>query len=236
MDTLFLISLIIACVMAVVFVVFSNGQKNLLSLSLKCIASFCFVFLALSNCYTNGLTVEGMLFVMGFVSSCFGDAILGLPDMPEMKEKATQLTLVGGLCFAVAHILYITAMIMLFGFAWWVILIAIALGLVFFFGNKIVGKLDYGKLNAGMPFYAIFVSFVVAESIMSFVSGADITGSLLILIGFIMFWISDIILMNIYFGNKTEDKKRILYYFNLGSYYAGQILIASSLFYLLPII
>lgn len=232
METIVIILLVATIISAICFVTFSNGQKGLLSLSLKSISSFLFTFLGLAICYTQGLTLPALFMVMGLVASCFGDVILGLPDMPEMSKKATSLTLIGGLSFAVAHICYLTGMIMLFGFAWWVILVAVALGLIFFFGNKYLCKLDYGKLTYGMPFYSIFVSLVVAESIMSFVSGADIWGSLMLLVGFIFFWISDIILMVIYFGN-NKNRNTFYYYFNLGFYYAGQILIASSLLFLL---
>lgn len=232
MELLFICLLILAIVMATVFVIFSNGQKGLLSLSFKSIASFCFTLLALSVLYIKGMSLAGMLFVLGFVASCFGDVILGLPDMPEMSKKATTLTLVGGLSFALAHVFYISAMILCFGFAWWTILVAVALGLVFFFGNKIVGKLNYGKLTYGMPVYATFVSFVVAISIMALVSGANLVGAIMLLVGFVLFWLSDIVLMNIYFGNKPQ-KKTFFYYFNLSFYYAAQILIAASLYFLL---
>ena len=232
METIVLILLIAAILAALCFVIFSKGQQGLLSLSLKSISSFLFTFLGVAICYTQGLTLPALFMLMGLVASCFGDVILGLPDMPEMREKSTSITLIGGLCFAAAHICYLAGMIILFGFEWWIVLIAVALGLIFFFGNKYICKLDYGKLTYGMPFYAIFVSLVVAQSIMSFVSGADIWGSLMLLFGFIFFWISDIILMVIYFG-KNKERNTFYYYFNLGFYYAGQILIASSLMFLL---
>jgi len=228
MNSLEIIMLIVAILAASAFVVFSNGQKGLLSLSLKSISSFCFVVFGLLICFYKGLTTERLFVVFGLIASCFGDVILGLPDMPEMNKKATTLTLIGGLSFAVAHVFYLTAMFLGFGFRWWVILVAVALGLIFFFGNKFIGKLNYGKLTAGMPVYATFVSFVVAESIMGLVSGANTWGSIIILIGFVLFWLSDIVLMNIYFGNNKEDNVR-LYYYNLSFYYAGQILIAASM-------
>ena len=95
-----------------------------------------------------------------------------------------------------------------------------------------IGKLNYGKLTYGMPVYATFVSFVVAVSIMAFTSGANLTGAIMLCAGFVLFWLSDIVLMNIYFGNKPE-KKTFFYYFNLAFYYAAQILIAASLYFLL---
>ena len=232
MEVLFYVLLSIAILMAVVFVVFSNGQKGFLSLSLKSIASFCFIILAMYIMFTKGASVAACLFVAGFVASGFGDIILALPDMPELNKKAQLITLIGGLCFAVAHIFYISAMIVLFGFKWWIILCAIALGAIFCWGNKAVGKLNYGKLNAGMPVYSVFVSMVVGVSIFVLTTGANLTGSILLLLGFILFWLSDIVLMHIYFGNKP-DKNKFLYYFNLSFYYAAQILIAYSLVFLL---
>ena len=232
MEVLFYVLLSITILAALMFVIFSNGQKGFFFLFLKSVASFCFTILALYILFTKGASVAGCLFVAGFIASCFGDVILALPDMPELNKKAQLITLIGGLCFAIAHVFYISAMIILFGFEWWVILCAIALGVLFCWGNKAIGKLNYGKLNAGMPVYSVFVSMVVGVSIFVLTTGANLTGSILLLLGFILFWLSDIVLMHIYFGNKPE-KNKFLYYFNLSFYYAAQILIATSLCFLL---
>lgn len=232
METLIIVLLAVAIAAALVFVIFSRGQKDFLSLSLKSVASFCFTLLVVGICYIKGLSLPALFFVMGLIASCFGDVILALPDMPEMQQKSMLITLIGGLCFTVAHIGYMIGMILIFGFAWWVILIAVALGLLFSFGNQFLGKLDYGKLKFGMPVYGTFVSLVVAQSIYAVVSGVNMHASIMLLVGFILFWLSDIVLMHIYFNGKPE-KKQFLYYFNLSFYYGAQILIASSLIYLL---
>ena len=230
--TLYIVLLCIALVAAATFVVFSKGQKGLLSLSLKSVASFCFTLLAVGICLVKGMSVASLLFVMGLVAAIVGDIILGLPGMPQMKEKSMILTLIGGLAFTVTHICYTAAIIILCGFKWWIILIAIALGLAFFFGNKFIGKLNYGPLTAGMPVYSIFVSFDFAVSIMALISGVNIIGAILLVVGLGLFWLSDIVLMHIYFGNKPE-KDEFLYYFNLSFYYLGQILVAASMFFLI---
>ena len=232
METLIICLLVVAILFAILFVVFNGGQKSFLSLAFKCLASFAFTALAMGIVLKRGYSISAMMFLLGFVACCFGDTILALPDMKELEKQATTITLIGGLAFALAHVFYLAGMIMLFGFAWWTILIAIALGLVFFFGNKFIGKLNYGKLTYGMPVYATFVSLVVAVSIMAFVAHASTTGAVMLLVGFICFWLSDIVLMNIYFGNKPEKKNK-LYYFNLALYYAAQILVAMSLCFLL---
>ena len=231
MGLMFWIFLILAICSATLFIVLSKGQRGLLSLALKAIASFCFILLAMGAVYNKGINLPYFLVVMGLVASLVGDVVLALPDMKEMQAKSQALTLVGGLSFAVAHCFYLAAMIILFGCRWWVILVAVALGLIFFFGNKMIGKLDYGKLTYGMPFYATFVSLVVAESIMAIINGSA-TVAIMLVVGFVLFWLSDIVLMNIYFGNKTDKQKVNYYYFNLAFYYGAQILIALSLWFI----
>ena len=231
MGLMFWIFLILAICSATLFIVLSKGQRGLLSFALKAIASFCFILLAMGAVYNKGINLPYFLVVMGLVASLVGDVVLALPDMKEMQAKSQALTLVGGLSFAVAHCFYLAAMIILFGFRWWVILVAVALGLIFFFGNKMIGKLDYGKLTYGMPFYATFVSLVVAESIMAIINGSA-TVAIMLVVGFVLFWLSDIVLMNIYFGNKTDKQKVNYYYFNLAFYYGAQILIALSLWFI----
>ena len=233
MGFLFYLVLGLAICSAVAFICLSHGQRGLLSLALKAIASFCFITLGLVICFYKGLTTFSLLVVLGLVASLVGDIVLGLPDMPEMKKKATLLTLIGGLSFAIAHVFYLSAMIYKFGFVWWLLLVAVALGLVFFFGNKMVGKLDYGNLTGGMPVYSIFVSLVVAISITAFLSHANVWGSIMLLVGFVLFWLSDIVLMNIYFGGHNDKVNQKLYYYNLAFYYGAQILIAASLVFLI---
>jgi len=229
MGFLFYIILGLAICSAVVFICLSHGQRGLLSLALKSVASFAFISVALVVCFYKGLSVVGLLIILGLVASIVGDVVLALPDMPEMKKKSEILTLIGGLAFAIAHVFYISAMIIRFGFVWWIVIIALVLGLVFCYGNKALGKLDYGKLNAGMPVYSTFVSLVVAVSLMGLISGANIYGSIMLLVGFVLFWLSDIVLMNIYFGGHDDKANQKLYYYNLAFYYGAQILIASSL-------
>lgn len=231
MDVMFWCLLVLAVVTAVLFVVFSNGQKSFVSLSLKTLASFCFTVLAFSAILVKGVSVPTWLFCLGFVVSCFGDIILALPDMQELRARSIMITLIGGLCFAVAHVFYISAMFVAFGFEWWTLLVAVALGAVFYWGNKAIGKLQYGTLSVGMGVYALFVSLVTAVSITAITNGVNLVGGIMMLCGFVFFWLSDIVLMNIYFGNKPEKKTK-LYYFNLAFYYIGQILIASSLWLL----
>jgi len=230
MDSIIVVVLGLALIVATIFVVLSKGQRGFLALALKSLSSFLFVTLAIVISFIKGLTTPRLLFILGLVCSCFGDVVLALPDMPQNKDKASVITLIGGLWFLVAHIFYIIAMFIMYGFVWWSILVAIATGLLFFFGNKYLGKLNYGELGAGMPFYSIFVSFDMAVSVTAVIT-APSAATIILLIGLILFWLSDVVLMHIYFGGHDEKTNQKLYYPNLGFYYAGQILIALSLFF-----
>ncbi|MDD2445725.1 MAG: lysoplasmalogenase family protein, partial [Clostridia bacterium] len=119
MDIVFYALLALAVLMSALFVWVSNGQTGIKSLVFKSISSFLFTGLALYACFLNGFVWGAFLFIIGFIASCFGDVILGLPDFPEMKAKKQNFILFGGLAFAVAHTAYYIGMIILFGWAWW---------------------------------------------------------------------------------------------------------------------
>lgn len=239
MDYIFYILLGVSVVMATIFVIFSNGQKSLKSLLLKAGASFLFTALAVFACfykgYGTGISAEteiaGLLFILGFVASCFGDVILALPDWERNQDLKQKFILGGGSAFALAHILYFTAMVLLFGFAWYIILIALVFAVFFYLYNVVFLKVDYGKMKYGIMLYAFFVSFVTCQALYSLIALEGSLFSILLSAGFLLFYASDIVLMNIYFGAQKNNKFN--YYFNLGFYYSAQILIATSLFFLI---
>ena len=63
-PTLYIVLLSLALISGAAFVVFSKGQKGLLSLALKSIASFCFTLLAVGICLLKGMSIAGLLFVI----------------------------------------------------------------------------------------------------------------------------------------------------------------------------
>ncbi|MFA7132873.1 MAG: lysoplasmalogenase family protein, partial [Bacteroidales bacterium] len=147
-----------------------------------------------------------------------------------LKEKKSKLILSGGLFFAVAHFAYYIGMILLFGWVWWSLLIAVPFALFFYLFNRIIMKINYGKMSAGIAFYSLFISIVVCQGLYAFISLPISIYSVVIALGFLLFYASDIVLMRIYFGENQNSK--ILYYYNLAFYYSAQIMLAVSLFFL----
>lgn len=227
-NIIFYILLALTVLLSAFYVYKSNGQTGVKPLILKAISSLMFTGLAIYACFINMFILGIFIFVLGFVASCFGDVILGLPDFPELKEKKNFLILAGGSFFAFAHIAYYIGMILLFGWAWWSLLIAIPFALFFFLFNKFVKKINYGKMNLGIAFYSLFISVVVCQGLYALFVLPFAMYSIILALGFLLFYASDVVLMRIYFGENQNNK--VLYYYNLAFYYAAQILLAVSLF------
>ena len=241
MEILFYVFLGLAVIMAGVFIAFSNGQKSLKPLIFKAIASFLFTLVALFACFSNGfgaglgtnLNIAALLFILGFVASCFGDVILALPDWERNQDIKQKLILSGGLAFTVAHVCYFIGMVLIYGFAWYVVLMALAFAAFFYLFNTQVLKSDFGPMKYGIMIYAFFVSFVACQGIYALIALGFGIYALFIALGFLLFYASDVVLMNIYFGKGDESRNRKAYYYNLAFYYLAQILLAASLFFLI---
>lgn len=230
MDTVSYVLLALTALMSATFVSLSKGQVTLKSLVFKAISSFLFTLLGLYAGFLNGLSHGSLLFVIGLIASCFGDVILALPEWPVLDEKKNSLIVFGGFFFATAHTAYYIGMIVIFGWSWWTLPAAVVFAAIFYFFNKIVVRIDYGKLTPGIFSYAFFVSLVLCQGLYAIAARAFDTYSILIAVGFFLFYISDVVLMQIYFGEKESTAKT--YKYNLSFYYAAQILLATSLYFI----
>jgi hypothetical protein len=95
------------------------------------------------------------------------------------------------------------------------------------FGNKLFGKLDYKKLTAGVYLYSLIESLSFALCAVALIFNFSIL-TLILTIGFALFYFSDMVLMHNYFG----EKKRLISILCHATYYPAQILIALSIFFI----
>ena len=230
MDTVSYVLLALTVVVSATFVYLSQGQVSLKSQVLKALSSFLFTLLGLYAGFLNGLSSGSLFFIIGLIASCFGDLILALPEWPELKEKKQRLIVFGGFSFAIAHTAYYVAMISTFGWSWWTLPAAVVFAAIFYFFNRKVHKIDYGKLTPGIFLYAFFVSLVLCQGLYAIAARASDAYSILLAVGFFLFYISDVVLMQIYFGGK--ESSRTAYNYNLSFYYAAQIMLATSLYFI----
>lgn len=173
--------------------------------------------------------------LLGLICGLLGDIWLGLKAV--FPEKAEPFTYAGFLSFSVGHILYIAGM--LTGFfpegKPLALLLPPLLGAVFSVGNAVLEKpmgLRYGKLKPMVILYGVLLfSMVFYAGALAIAHGWRETALNLFFTGGVLFALSDLILSGTYFGSGRDRPIDLV--LNYLTYYPGQFLIASSLFFLI---
>lgn len=224
---LFYLSLALAVIFAAVFTIRRGTKTDAVSLLLKTIASLCFILLAVTGVLFGFSDSSGILIITGLVCGLIGDIFLDLKFV--YPQDAVLHTFSGFGAFMLGHVFYYIFVFTAYSFRTTGLLIALAagvlIGIVIFVTPKLM-KLDYGRYRVISSVYAgLLVSITVYALYLELATGAS-ASKLLFFIGLVLFLISDLILSQIYFGkDKNTTMNKIL---NHATYYAGQILIASS--------
>lgn len=236
MPTHIIILLVLCVITTVLFTVFSY-KKTLVYMYLKTFSSmlftllglFCLLDLALNLPHesSDNALIGGFLILMGIILCLIGDIILGMPRISELKRDRLPVIVGGASWFLCGHIVYCIALIVLEGISPWVIAFIIPMSIFYTFGNKLFGKLDYKKLTAGVYLYSLIESLSFALCAVALIFNFSIL-TLILTIGFALFYFSDMVLMHNYFG----EKKRLISILCHASYYPAQILIALSIFFI----
>ncbi len=216
----------IALVGAVIQGIFINAEHREQYVKadvLKGIASLAFVTIGLIGYLTVSTNSFGIKILVGLIFGLLGDVLLNLRFV---IEKIGQKLFLGGIvAFLVGHILYLAALIpltenLVVDVAIGVILAAALLIYIFVtLEPKIVFRI-FGVFYLG----AVIIMTVIAVHL-AFVTGG--THDIVYAIGAVLFTVSDIVLIFNTFSGVTRFSLRIT---NLSLYYAGQLLIAASLF------
>lgn len=236
MPTHIIILLVLCIITTVLFTVFSY-KKTLVYMYLKTFSSmlftllglFCLLDLALNLPHesSDNALIGGFLILMGIILCLIGDIILGMPRISELKRDRLPVIVGGASWFLCGHIVYCIALIVLEGISPWVIAFIIPMSIFYTFGNKLFGKLDYKKLTAGVYLYSLIESLSFALCAVALIFNFSIL-TLILTIGFALFYFSDMVLMHNYFG----EKKRLISILCHATYYPAQILIALSIFFI----
>ena len=232
MTTEFYILLVAAILCAGAFVFFQGNQKRPhLSLMLKTFASVCVVALALCGAMQTFIIMTniGALFVIGLVACLVGDILLQLFDITT-SSKNTIINM-GSFAFMVAHFCFIAAMGLILQDNILAIILPIVAGLVvtcaIFFMQKPM-KLNYSKSTISIMAYSFALGTSLAFSVSNLIVNGITTFNILLVLGLVLFFVSDLILSMIYFKEKSSHN---LYYPNLSIYYASIIVIACAMFF-----
>lgn len=230
-PVLFICFLIVTAVIALIFTIRRGTKTDPVSLLLKTVSSLLFILFGIFGVFFTQGSYLALFIVSGLVCGLIGDVYLDLKFVYPKDEPLHTFTGFGA--FMLGHCFYTLFLFLYYGIKVPHLLISIAAGIVIgiaIFVTPKLMKLDYGRYRVISSIYAGLLVFVTVYALILEIAAGHSTSKLLFLIGIVLFLISDLILSQIYFGeNKNTTGNKIMNHF---TYYAGQILIAASIWFL----
>lgn len=225
-----IIVLVLSILSVITYIIIEHMKKPLLALMVKGFASLSFisVFAASIHGRVQFIDKSVVSFVLlGLVAGLMGDLYLALrPLRPKVENE--KIILGGILCFSTGHVFYLIALLSLSGFHLISIPISIVMTIVVIIGSKVM-KFQMGIAKYPTYFYSLLIFLMIGQTIGHGIA-TDFGGfEILMVVGAILFGLSDLILAPIYYQGKDT---KLLITLNLATYYAAQILIASSIYFL----
>jgi uncharacterized membrane protein YhhN len=233
--------LAVAIILVALFIFVEVRHRPVLALFLKGIASFGFIGVWMAvlatklylNCedscslFVNALPV-GFLLLAGLVTGLLGDVFLALrPLRPHAEEP--HIILGGTLFFAIGHVFYYAALLLIGTFNGWAIPFSLVMTAMIYLSARWL-KMDWEKNKISSLIYSFLIFLMVGQAFVNAAVTVFSPMTTLMFIGSVLFAISDLILSQIYFRGQGENKLFIIA--NLTTYYAAQMLIAISLLFL----
>lgn len=231
MDTLEIIFLVVASLLAVIFIAARTLKGGILGLMLKILASFAFVSTAVVGIIlsfaTGNIKIAMGLIVIGLLLGMIGDIVLDLKVIYEGNDKWYLNS--GMLSFSIGHGFYFAAFSLIAlengGKLLLPILIGAGASLVLSTLTMLSGKplkLNFGKFLFQAAGYSFILNFMVVFSLVLAIMG---TLNWLVFVGLLIFLLSDLVLSTQYFGGKLHSKPLIA--INHLLYYAAQLIIVA---------
>lgn len=227
---MYYIAMGIGVVVSLAFVFVRTSGNSVRNLIFKSVSSLFFMLSAVFAVIENYNAYKyGSLIIMGGALGLVGDILLDLKGV--YKRDANNYLKGGFIFFLIGHIFYFCAMIYFNSIVWWQVLICAAVSLIVAVGNIASANLmhvHFGKYRRIVFWYVAFLIMTNSTAICA----AIITqhkSMILAAVGATLFTLSDVILSNIYFGRGFDTKPWL--FLNHLTYYAGQYLIAASVFF-----
>ncbi len=217
---------VLSMIFCIVFCVFRAKKATFYSLTLKTLASLCFIFSGIIALKINGFSVIGLLILIGLIFGLIGDIVLDLKVM--YPEKNDALFLSGTASFAVGHVFYFVATLLTninsnsASIAWAIpvaLVLAILASVAIQFASKKMG-MDFGKVRWAVIGYSIILTFMFFYSVFVAIYNPIFW---IFAVGMLIFLFSDLILSMQYFGGKNQ---KVFIYVNHIAYYLAQIMFA----------
>ncbi|MDO9629080.1 MAG: lysoplasmalogenase family protein [Acholeplasmataceae bacterium] len=215
---------------AIFFVVLYIGvelfSKPLFAFFAKAIASIGFIIVGL---YSAINVMYGFVFivVIGLLFGMIGDLILALRPLRPKEENETIIN-AGIFAFSFGHFVYLLFLTSIHQLTLFAILFSIGITILVITMSYLM-KFQMGKTRIPSYIYSLLIFLMIGQTISLASIHDGSLGLVMLMLGAILFGISDLVLAPIYY--KAMNQKYMIA-INLITYYAAQILIAYSLYFL----
>ncbi|MDR3344469.1 MAG: lysoplasmalogenase [Oscillospiraceae bacterium] len=181
--------------------------------------------------------IMGLCTVAGMVCGLLGDIWLDLKDIHGDSKHFYMYC--GFTSFLIGHLFFMSGMANVLEIKLYTVLLAACVGVVmtlFMFFLEKPMKLDYGKFRPILLIYTFILSLTTALPVIcalpSITNGGKPLFPIIFGAGMILFFLSDLILSQVYFSTVNAKPKPLHIALNYIFYYGGQFTLAASLYFL----
>ena len=225
---IFIFFYVLCCFLQLTFLIVEKQGKIKLSLLYKGLASLSFILLGIVAMQKSQNLLFAACIVTGLIFDGIGDVVINLRFAFEKSKHTTFL--LGTALFFIGHIFYLVALLKTAS----LFLPSIICGIIGAAITLIILNLVLDELKITYKIFAVFyitaLFLMTSIAIFNLISSPKSLYCLLFAIGAVLFATSDILLILNNFGKKKIYTIRVL---NLVFYYIAQLLIATSLAFVL---
>lgn len=220
----------VGAIVTIAFLILRVRVGGLKAMFVKALASACFIATAFVAFAMNRENFEfSILMLLGFIFSLMGDVWL---DLKYVYKQHTHIyTYAGFMCFIMGHIFFIPAVFSQYAvMKWWYVPVTLLSSVIFMICTLALEKpmgLKYGRFKPITGVYAIFLSGTMFAAINGVLFCGVSKKFIMLIVGAVLFTLSDLVLSNIYFKEGGNTKVNVI--INHILYYAAQFVFASTL-------
>lgn len=239
----------------ILFLVVRDKNSSIKAIILKTCTSVMFIAVAFTSLYENPwgnidkVLIPSTLIIAGLIMGLIGDIVLdfkiylkGISDKyPAAKKDSELVTYMGMGAFGIGHIFFIAGCVQRFvhnnlDLIWSALGAVIFTAIVFVVSIKLL-KMRFGKFLVPAASYSVLLCFFTAIAATCIATDGALKSTIFLLIGSILFLLSDLVLSMTYFSKPEDYQKtgpanpesRVMIIVNHVLYYGAQFCIALAL-------
>ncbi len=230
-NVLFCSFLGLSVLLILIFTVKRGLNVKFSDLAIKILASASFVALGLVSAYLRGLTGFGVMVLFSLLFGVLGDIFIELKWL--QKDNADKYLGFGFATFIIQHLILVAAVFIKYPMSLLNAAVCFTAPLVVLLMSGIatkITKMDMGKFKHVSNAYGALASMTFSVAFMAMTNNGMEMSQILFFAGGVSFFVSDLILSQIFFTEKGCNRFFVI--LNHITYYAAQVLIAGSLYFI----